>query len=119
MRKMLLFAAAAAASLVVAGGAAADERPVTVMTQNIYQGTELEHVLAATDFTALVLGVATDYNNVIATKFPERAGALAAEIVRARPAPSGSKGSRRGGRGFRPIRLGPRSPRRPSRTTSS
>lgn len=61
-------------------------RDVTVMTQNIYQGSELEHVLAATSLAQFITGAATDYNNVIATNFSERADALAAEIAQSRPA---------------------------------
>jgi hypothetical protein len=72
----------------VAPGAAAedDRQSITVMTQNLYQGTELEHVVGATTQTQLLLGVATDYGNVIATNFPERATAFASEITRNKPA---------------------------------
>jgi endonuclease/exonuclease/phosphatase family metal-dependent hydrolase len=69
----------AAAALTAAAGST-NPRTVTVATFNIYQGTELEHVLAATDPTSLATGVAIDYANVIFTNFPERAAALAAEI---------------------------------------
>jgi hypothetical protein len=55
--------------------------PAVVATYNIYQGTELEHILAATDQLSLFQGVATDYSNVIATDFPERAIALAKQIA--------------------------------------
>jgi len=55
------------------------------MTINIYQGTELEHVLAATTVPSLVAGVTVDYANVVATNFPERAQALAGEIAAAQP----------------------------------
>ena len=75
--------AALAAAMLVAGTSTAraeNPRSVTVMTQNIYQGTELEHVLAATSTLQFVLGVATDYTNVVNTNFPGRADALAAEI---------------------------------------
>src|SRR5436190_20485203 len=57
------------------------KRLATVMTYNIYQGTELEHVLAATDLSSFIVGVTTDYGNVIATSFPERAQAIAAEVA--------------------------------------
>ncbi len=60
-------------------------RNIGVMTQNIYQGTELEHVAAATTPLEFVLGVATDYTNVGATNFNERAAAIAAEIARDPP----------------------------------
>jgi endonuclease/exonuclease/phosphatase family metal-dependent hydrolase len=61
------------------------KRFATVMTYNIYQGTELEHVLAATDLSSFVAGVTIDYANVIATSFPERARAIAAEIAQNQP----------------------------------
>ncbi len=64
---------------------AANPRSTTVMTINIYQGTELEHVLAADSLPSLVAGVTTDYANVIATNFPARAQALAGEIAAAQP----------------------------------
>lgn len=62
---------------------AENPRSMTVMTQNLYQSTELEHVLAATTLEDFLSGVATDYSNVIATNFPERANALATEIAEA------------------------------------
>src|SRR3954464_11302722 len=61
------------------------KRLATVMTYNIYQGTELEHVLAATDLTSFVAGVSIDYANVIATSFPERARSIAVEIAQNKP----------------------------------
>ena len=81
-----VFAVLLGAAVWVSAGSTANPRSVTVMTLNIYQGTELEHVLAATDPFSLVTGVATDYANVVATNFPERARALAAEIGQAQPA---------------------------------
>ncbi len=60
-------------------------RQPTILTYNIYQGTELEHALAATDPISFATGVATDYANVVATNFPERARAIAAEIGRDQP----------------------------------
>ena len=88
MRGRLVLTAAFVAVLAVVAAQAAsakDPHSVTVMTQNIYQGTELEHVLAATTPVEAAFGVATDYGNVVATNFPERADALAAEIVREQP----------------------------------
>src|SRR5437660_12713292 len=81
-------AALSTALVLFSGPATADQnhkRLATVMTYNIYQGTELEHVLAATDLTSFVAGVSTDYANVIATSFPERAQAIAAEIAQNQP----------------------------------
>ncbi len=60
-------------------------RTYTVMTYNLYQGTELQNTLAATTSTELVFGIAADYNNVIATNYPERAAALASEIAQDKP----------------------------------
>ncbi len=88
-RRLCVTAALAAAALLGASVSAAradNPRSVTVMTQNIYQGTELEHVLAATSPFEFIVGVGTDYSNVVATNFPERAAALAAEIARSKPA---------------------------------
>jgi hypothetical protein len=69
----------------VAGGTApadaANPRGVTLATQNIYQGTELEHVLRARNVNELLQGVATDYTNVINTDFAARTDALAVEIA--------------------------------------
>jgi hypothetical protein len=70
------------ATVWLSAGGATNPRTVTVATYNIYQGTELEHVLAAQTPLQLAIGVATDYANVIATNFPERAAALAAQIDR-------------------------------------
>jgi Endonuclease/Exonuclease/phosphatase family len=70
----------------VSSARADDRGSVTVMTQNLYQGTELANTLAATTQQQFLLGVAADYSNVIATNFPERADAIAAEIARSGPA---------------------------------
>ena len=78
---LALLVAAAAAST----ASADNPRTTTVMTINIYQGTELEHVLAAHDIPSLIAGVTVDYGNVVATSFPARAQALAGEIAAAQP----------------------------------
>jgi endonuclease/exonuclease/phosphatase family metal-dependent hydrolase len=89
MRKFLAAALIATVGVMGAAGprvaSAEGHRAITVMTQNLYQGTELEHVLGATTQTQLVLGVAKDYGNVITTNFPERATAFANEIARDKP----------------------------------
>lgn len=75
---------------VVASVAGADQRSVTVMTQNLYQGTEFRHIqaLAGTNPTLEEALAATtaDYGTYLATRFPDRAKQIAAEIVRNRPA---------------------------------
>lgn len=82
----LVTAVVASAAIGAASARADNPRSVTVMTQNIYQGTELEHVLAATNQLQFLLGVGADYGNVVATNFRERADALAAEIAANHPA---------------------------------
>jgi hypothetical protein len=76
-------------SSVALGSASAQARrravPVTVMSYNIFQGTELSHSLTATTFSQLQTAVAADYRNVIRSKIPARAKALAAEIKRNSP----------------------------------
>jgi hypothetical protein len=85
-RLSLAFLAVCAAGVVaVSGAGAANPRSTTVMTINIYQGTELTHVLSAQNQLQLLLGVATDYSTVVHTDFPARAGALADEITSAGP----------------------------------
>jgi endonuclease/exonuclease/phosphatase (EEP) superfamily protein YafD len=70
----------------VPSASAASRGSLKVMTQNLYQGTELANTLAAKDQASFLAGVATDYNNVVATNFPERADAIAAEIAQSNPA---------------------------------
>jgi hypothetical protein len=58
---------------------------LTVMTYNLYQGTELGDVLAAKSTVAFVLGVATDYGHALKNNFSARATAIATEVATARP----------------------------------
>lgn len=69
----------------IPGVQADSQRTYTFMTYNLYQGTELDNTIKATTLTELVFGVAADYNNVIATNYPERAAAIAAEIAQNKP----------------------------------
>jgi endonuclease/exonuclease/phosphatase family metal-dependent hydrolase len=62
-----------------------DGRVVTVMTRNVYIGTDLDPIFAARTPEALLSATATAFGNVQATNFPARAEALAGEIVAARP----------------------------------
>jgi endonuclease/exonuclease/phosphatase family metal-dependent hydrolase len=59
---------------------ATPSQPVTAMSYNIFQGTELSHTLSATSMGLIPAAVAADYANVVASNFPARASALAAEI---------------------------------------
>jgi hypothetical protein len=68
----------------------ADPRSVTVMTQNLYQGTEFAHIqgLAGKPGVTLpeVLAATTaDYATYEHTHFKERAKQIAAEIARNKP----------------------------------
>src|SRR2546423_103106 len=58
---------------------------LTIMTYNIYQGTELENVSSATTDLAFVLGAAQDFDMMVQTNFTERARAIASEIDAAAP----------------------------------
>lgn len=89
---MLIVVLAALAILGAANARADNPRSVTVMTQNIYQGTEFRNVqnLVATNphptlFQALSATTA-DYFTYLATRFNDRARQMAAEIAQAQPA---------------------------------
>src|SRR5437660_3063153 len=75
--------AAVALSIAVgvsAAAAASKPQPVTVMSYNIFQGSELSHSLGAKTLAQLGPAAAADYENVIRSNLPARAQALAAEI---------------------------------------
>ena len=78
--------AAVAAALVVlavpAGASAAKDKgdEVTVMSRNIYLGSDLSPAIGAPDLASAVDGAGQIYNEVQRTNFPERAKLLAAEI---------------------------------------
>ncbi|HXV58117.1 MAG TPA: endonuclease/exonuclease/phosphatase family protein [Gaiellaceae bacterium] len=83
-----LLAAALAALLVAAlwpAGASAHGRQVTVMTRNLFVGTDLAPVLQAQTLPQLLSATTTAFLEVQATRFPERARALAGEIAETRP----------------------------------
>jgi hypothetical protein len=89
LRALGALLACALVSLIVLGFASAQARrravPITVMSYNIFQGTELSHSLTAKTFSQLQSAVAADYRNVIRSNIPARARALAAEIKRNGP----------------------------------
>jgi len=90
MRRAITGVAAAVALSIAIGApgaaAASKPQPVTVMTYNIFQGSELSHSLAAKTLAQLGPAVAADYENVIRSNIPARAQALAAEIKANDPA---------------------------------
>jgi hypothetical protein len=73
----------------VGGVIAADhprtDRPVRVMTRNLYLGADLTPAVTATSFQDLAVKVAQIYGKVQATDFPARATVLAREIGEADP----------------------------------
>jgi hypothetical protein len=64
---------------------ALQRRRVTVMSYNVFQGSELSHSFAATTSAQLGPAVAADYENAVRSHIPARARALAAEIQRNHP----------------------------------
>jgi endonuclease/exonuclease/phosphatase family metal-dependent hydrolase len=75
----------AAGSLVSPPASHAAGPKLTAMTRNLYLGTALDNVTAASNFAEFVQAVSQDWAHVVATDFPTRARALAAEILRAKP----------------------------------
>jgi hypothetical protein len=63
----------------------AADREITMMTYNIYQGTELDNTVAAKTPLEFVLGAAQDFLMMRQTNFAERAQSLAAQIDATRP----------------------------------
>ena len=93
-RKCLRLALLVVASLVIpmfvgpanaAAPQASNSRSLTVMTRNVYIGTDLGPVFSAPNLPALLAATATAFLNIQATNFPARAEALADEIAAAQP----------------------------------
>jgi endonuclease/exonuclease/phosphatase family metal-dependent hydrolase len=59
--------------------------PVRIMTYNIYQGTNFDEVLTATNPLEFAQAVTAVYNHIQATKIPERAFKVASDIAREAP----------------------------------
>jgi hypothetical protein len=82
------FAAATALALFgVPAAARADsgQVQVTAMSYNLFQGSEPTDAIAAAAPAQLLAAVATDYGQVQAASFPERAQAIAAQAESAGP----------------------------------
>jgi endonuclease/exonuclease/phosphatase family metal-dependent hydrolase len=85
-RRSLLMVVALLVAMLPPGVAVAGGSPqLTVLTQNLYLGTRLDNVFAASTPTDLVAAMSQDWANVLANDFPTRAAALADEITRVRP----------------------------------
>ena len=83
MRRWLFLAAIVAA---LAGAGSAQAGPgVTVMTRNLYFGTDLAPVLAATDQASFLSAVKAAYAEAQASNFAGRMGRVADEIAATRP----------------------------------
>ncbi|HEU4448867.1 MAG TPA: endonuclease/exonuclease/phosphatase family protein [Gaiellaceae bacterium] len=88
MTRVRLAALLLVAAMVLAAwpaAAAGKGRQVTVMTRNLFIGTDLGPVLAAPTLPELVAATTTAFLEVQATRFPERAQAIAGEIAAGRP----------------------------------
>jgi hypothetical protein len=89
VRRAVILAVAAWAVMGV-GAASADQRSVTVMTQNLYQGTEFAHFAAlqgtTPTFEEALAATTADYATYLATRFNDRAKQIAAEIAQNGPA---------------------------------
>jgi hypothetical protein len=94
-RAFVLFAVAWAAAGALAwaaagAGTAYADGSVTVMTQNLYQGTEFANFAALAGTTPTLeealAATTADYQTYVATRFKDRAKLIAAEIAQNRPA---------------------------------
>src|SRR5205085_11475567 len=63
----------------------AGRRPVTVMSQNMFQGTELGEVIAAQTPATFLAAVTTDYQQVVNSNPAARIDAMAAGIAAREP----------------------------------
>lgn len=81
---------AIASGIVGVGSANADNRSVTVMTQNVYQGTEFANiqklVTGERPLSEAFAATTEDYLTYVATRFKDRAKQIAAEIAKNEPA---------------------------------
>lgn len=85
---LVLLAVAGLTAVLVPGFASGGEqqpRAVTIMTQNLYIGTDLTPIFAATTVPDLIGAATAGFARVQATNFAERAVALAKEVETARP----------------------------------
>jgi hypothetical protein len=72
------------------GAATAQAGQVTVMTQNLYQGTEFAHIQALTktkspSFEEAIAATSQDYGTYLATRFKDRAKQIAAAVAANKP----------------------------------
>jgi hypothetical protein len=88
MKTRFIFCALAIAALALPASAAAAKNDkgekVTVMSRNIYLGSDLTPAIGAPDLASAVDGAGQIYNEVVRTNFPERAVLLGDEIKKAK-----------------------------------
>ena len=91
-RFKVLFPLAATMLMLVTSAARAEQphpfagdRQVTVMTQNLYLGTDLAPIFTAPNLPALFARVGAGWAQVQSNDFPARAQAIANEIAAAKP----------------------------------
>ena len=63
----------------------AESGKISIMTQNMDEGTNYQELIAAQSPVEFVAAVTTTYQNILATKPAERAAAIAREILREQP----------------------------------
>ena len=86
VRRGILGAAVISALNIASGlSAKADDVAIRIMTQNVYQGTNFDELLAAQTPAEFVAAVTTTYNNILATDPAARAQAVANEIATEQP----------------------------------
>jgi len=68
-----------------AAGSGRDDKPLTVMTQNLYLGSPLTPALTATTPAQFVSAVAEIYGTAVFTNFPKRAEAIADTVATEQP----------------------------------
>ncbi|HEX6116895.1 MAG TPA: endonuclease/exonuclease/phosphatase family protein, partial [Solirubrobacterales bacterium] len=76
----MIVVATALGALALPAGASAGKDEVTVMSRNIYLGSDLSPAINAPDVQTAIDGAGQIYNEVTRTNFPERAVLLADEI---------------------------------------
>jgi hypothetical protein len=76
---------ASATQLIASGPYRGNDRPVKVMTRNLYLGADILPVASATSLSDLMRKAAQVFGKVQATDFPVRAKVLAQEIQDAEP----------------------------------
>jgi endonuclease/exonuclease/phosphatase family metal-dependent hydrolase len=88
-RALIAGALMCASGAATAAGATAGERSVTVMTQNLYQGTEFKHFAALQGkkptLNEALEATTADYRTYLATRFKDRAKQIAANIAASGP----------------------------------